>query len=139
MGIQNAKMLSPTMNSGTLPRHFLTHQFSKLRVDRTSAEVRRNFGLRKAMRRIMAEESITPRQLSFSDLNFLLSAVSAVYWKSWARVRRQSSQFARQRLTEATNRMLNFISAPHFHRKSWSICLMSFLILNKNIGGFNLW
>jgi len=63
-------MLFPTMNTGALPRRFLTHQFSKLCVDRTSAEIRRNFGLYGATRRIMAEESITPRRSPTSIFSY---------------------------------------------------------------------
>lgn len=70
---------------------------------------------------------------SLSDLNFLSSAVSAVYWKSSARVRRQSSQSAR---SAASNRSDKSKAESHLRsacEKSWRSRLsLSFLILRKS-------
>lgn len=111
------------MNLGTPFRRFLTHQFSKLCANRTSAETRRNFELREATRRIMVEESITSRRSRRSPTSIF----------SHPRFRRFIEKAQRkygvkvhnplgvQRLTEATNRKLNLTSVPlAFREKSRS-------------------
>lgn len=106
---------------GTPFQRFLTHQFSKLRANRTSAETRRNFELREATRRIMVEKSITSRRSRRSPTSIF----------SHPRFRRFIEKSQReyglkvhnplevQRLTEPTNRKLNLISVPlAFREKS---------------------
>lgn len=62
--------------------------------------------------------------LSRSDLNFLLSTVSAVYWKSWARMRRQSSQSARSAASNWSDKS-EVESHLRFARVSWKISKFS--------------
>lgn len=89
------------MSPGTLFQRFLTHQFSKLRANRTSAETRRNFELREATRRIMVEESITSRRSRRFPTSIFSHPRFRRFIEKAQRVWRQSSQSVR---SAASNR-----------------------------------